>query len=69
MRSPTSCIRCGRKLAYPGALFCGASCCARWEAGDRKHWLSPDQLVQLIAWLGFTALVLLIIACLALAHT
>ena len=30
-----SCKRCGQPLAYPGAVFCGSACCARWEAGDR----------------------------------
>ena len=28
------CKRCGNPLAYPGALFCGAACSARYEAGD-----------------------------------
>lgn len=30
------CKLCKEKpVAYPGAVFCGAACCARWEAGDR----------------------------------
>lgn len=31
------CRRCGKPLAYPGALYCGAACCARLEAGDRNE--------------------------------
>ena len=32
-----SCKRCGKKLAYVGAIFCGAACSARWEGGDRNE--------------------------------
>jgi len=29
----TLCKCCGQKqVAYTGAIFCGAACCARWEA-------------------------------------
>jgi hypothetical protein len=30
-----SCKLCGKPLAYPGAVFCGAACSTRWEAGER----------------------------------
>ncbi len=28
------CKRCGKPLAYPGAIYCGATCSAQAEAGD-----------------------------------
>lgn len=31
------CKRCGDPLAYKGAVYCGAACTARWEAGDRTR--------------------------------
>lgn len=27
--------KCERQVAYPGAIFCGAACCAMYEGGDR----------------------------------
>ncbi len=35
LRDEIGCIRCGAAPAYPGAVYCGAACCALWEAGDR----------------------------------
>lgn len=29
-----TCKRCPKPCCYPGALFCGAGCSARWEDGD-----------------------------------
>jgi hypothetical protein len=30
----TRCKRCGKPLAYDGAIYCGAGCAARAEAGE-----------------------------------
>ena len=30
-----TCKLCDKPLAYPGALFCGGACSARWEGGER----------------------------------
>ena len=30
------CKRCPRPCCYPGAIFCGAACSARWEDGDTQ---------------------------------
>lgn len=41
------CKLCGKGLAYPEAAFCGAACCARWEAGERPKWPSRwERLMQ-----------------------
>jgi hypothetical protein len=29
------CRLCGKDVAYSGAFYCGAGCCARWEGGER----------------------------------
>jgi hypothetical protein len=29
------CKLCRKRVAYPGAVFCGAGCTARWEGGQR----------------------------------
>ena len=41
------CRLCGKSHAYPGAIFCGAACCARWEAGERPKW--PTRWERLVA--------------------
>jgi hypothetical protein len=32
------CQRCGKPIAYSGAVFCGAACTELWEMGDRPKW-------------------------------
>lgn len=35
---PVLCKHCGKKpLAYPGAIYCGAACCARAEAHEPAY--------------------------------
>lgn len=31
------CWLCHERAAYCGAIFCGAACIARWEAGERPE--------------------------------
>jgi len=35
------CQLCGKPACYAGALFCGAACCAQWEAGLRPQGEEP----------------------------
>jgi len=37
MNGLAPCKVCEKPVAYRGALFCGAACCARYEAGDTKE--------------------------------
>jgi hypothetical protein len=38
----TGCRLCGKKLAYTGAVYCGAACCAAWEMGQRPALAPAD---------------------------
>lgn len=38
----TGCRRCGARVVYPGAIFCGAACTAMYEAGDRPGTVRGD---------------------------
>lgn len=41
------CKLCGKPHAYSGAAFCGHTCCARWEAGERPEW--PTKWERLVS--------------------
>lgn len=45
---PTCCLLCGKPLAYKGALYCGAACCARWEGGQRPTKLTENQALDIL---------------------
>lgn len=50
--SAPGCKLCGKPLAYAGAVFCGAACCAEWEGGRRPADTDEASAAELFRFIG-----------------